>query len=193
MLIQQVEIFTKYYKTMVTKEIHISLWVWNDKEERTSYILEGHVMKKYAAIKNNHRIIFNNKENAENYISEHSEYNYEEYNEWRYYDPHYRNSTTSYRDLRGESLIATIEHNFSELMRTVGLYGASGYTLKQVYIRQRGNIATLTIIGWCFSSALVGYEKSMLNDDNLKTINIDILDVEDGDVPNGFYEFEILK
>lgn len=150
-------------------------------------------MRKYAAVKNNCRVVFSIKENAENYISEHPEHNYEEYSEWRYYDPHYRNSTTSYRDLRGESLSATIEHNFCELMRTVGLYGASGYTLKRVYIRQHGNIATLTIIGWCFSSALVGYEKSMLNDDNLKTINIDILDVEDGDVPNGYYEFEILK
>lgn len=149
-------------------------------------------MKKYAAVKDNSRILFNSKEMATNYISEHPQHNYEEYNEWRYYDPYYRNSTTSYGSLRGESLIETIELHFCELMQKVGLYGASGYTLKQVYIRQRKNIATLTIIGWYFSDALVGYEKSILNDDNLKTVSIDILDVEDGDIPNeGYYEFEI--
>lgn len=150
-------------------------------------------MRKYAAVKNNCMIVFNSKEKAESYISEHSEHSYEEYNEWRYYDPYYRNSTTSYRSLYGESLIATIELQFCKLMQNVGLYGVSGYTLKQVNIQQHGNIATLTIIGWCFSSVLVGYKESMLNDNNLKTINIEILDVEDGDIPNGFYEFEIKK
>lgn len=148
-------------------------------------------MKQYAAVKNNYRMLFNTKEAAKNYTEEHPEYNYEEYNEWRYYDPYYRSSSTPYRSLRGESLITTIECHFCNLIRKAGLDGPSGYTLKQVYIHQHGNVSTLTIIGWCFSSALVGYKKSMLNNDNLKTANIDILDVEDGDIPNGFYEFEI--
>lgn len=150
-------------------------------------------MQKYAAEKNNCRMVFDSKEQCENFISEHPDRNYEEYKEWRYYDPSYRNSQDSYRDLRGESLITAIEDNFNELMQNVGLYGASGYTLKQVYIRQHGNIATLTVIGWCFSPALVGYEKTMLNDDDLKTIEIDFLDAEEGDIPNEFYEFEIKK
>lgn len=147
-------------------------------------------MRKYAAVENNFRMVFNNKETAKNYIRKNPKYNYEEYNEWRYYDPYCRNSITSYRDLRGESLIETLELHFTELMRNVGLYGV-GYTLKQVYIYQCGNIATLTIIGWCFSPSLVGYKESMLNDNNLKTINIEILDLVDGDIPNGYYEFEI--
>jgi hypothetical protein len=149
-------------------------------------------MKKHLTVKGNIVTNFKSKESALTHLKAHPDETYQERNEWRYYNSNSQNSTTRYETITGDTFEKAVEASFEKITKHVGLYGASGYILKSVTITDNKNgTATLNIIGYSFSDALVGYKESMLTTENEKHISLEILDVEDGDIPNGKIEVEL--
>lgn len=151
-------------------------------------------MKKILAEKGNFKRSFINKESAKQFIKENPDYILVETNEWEFYNANSLNVYNRYERLNGDTLIEAIENDFERITKVTGLYGASGYFLKNVVlVDNNDSTATLTIKGYPFSKALVGFDESKLNDVNLKTIMLKIEGVESGDVPDGEYAFDIIK
>lgn len=150
-------------------------------------------MKKYVSKKGNSNMVFKERKSALEHVNNNENREYEEYSEWSYRRPFESRFAQSVY-LRGESLEKSIEENFEKITQDVGIYGASGYTLDSVTLKDNfDGTATLIIRGWTFSNALVGFKESALSEENMRTAELKILEVEEGEIPNGKIEFEIKK
>lgn len=152
-------------------------------------------MKKYKSVKDNTQMIFKNREDALNHVKENPDRVYKECDEWQYYNPMARGSSpyTTISEKGEKGIVGAIESSFKKIAEDVGLAGASGYKLDSVTLTDNNDgTATLNINGWSFSSALVGYNDSMVSEENIKKIHVEIRDVIDGDIPEGEYTFEMI-
>lgn len=146
-------------------------------------------MKRYASVKGNSRLLFKNKEDAINHTKEFSDRVFEEYDEWSYYKANLRNSITSYVSIFGDSIAEAIEASFEGIAETLGL---GFYTLdKVVLLDNKDGTATLNISAWTTNSNKVGFEESMLSEENKKKFTLEINGIVDGDIQNGKIEFKI--
>ena len=146
-------------------------------------------MLKYKSVKGNTEMIFINKKSALDHATENLGHIYKECNEWKYYNPRSRSRWASYITIGGDNIEEAIESSFSNIAEQVGM---GMYTLNSVSLTDNHDgTATLNIVAWATNSAKVGFKQSMLTEENKKSFKLEILDVVDGDIPNGKIEFEI--
>jgi hypothetical protein len=148
-------------------------------------------MKKYASTKGNGTMLFKTREEAMAHANK-TEGTFEEYNAYAFDNPNSLNRFSSEETIRGENIIDAIEENFLRITKVIKLYGVSGYTLERAYIEHLGNNqAKLTVCGWPFSEALVGFSPDMLSGDTLEEVSLILSGVPEEEIPNGKYDFEV--
>ena len=64
---------------------------------------------------------------------------------WKYFAPYYTSSTSGYREITGENLIAAIEGNFKQIIQDYDISGCSGYKLNRVSLIKRDEGVELII------------------------------------------------
>lgn len=147
-------------------------------------------MLKHFVTKDNVRLYFGQEAEARQYALEHGAV-YGRQNEWRFYDPTMRNSTTSFRTITGQDLTGAIEDNIKPLLGAMGFVGASGYTLRSARLFWENDRLFFEVCGWPFSEALVNFSRDMLSEATLKRGRVEILDVAPSDLGGLSYDFEI--
>lgn len=150
-------------------------------------------MLKYYAQKDNYVNVFTGEERAKKFCEENPGYELAPVRAWKYYDRNLKNSTTRYTDIKGETLQEAISNNIDKILKSMGQYGVSGYTLVSAkLIREEGKVY-FVVESYPFSDALVGYSESMKNKENLKIEKLEILEVTDDELPESGYVFKLNK
>ena len=141
-------------------------------------------MKEYYVEDRGIRWCFKNREKAEKKAEEiNSKVTKEEF--WKYFAPFYTGSTSEYRKIKGENLIAAIESNFKLIMKDNGLEGLSGYRLYSAEIRREKGEVYLIV-----DSQKI---QKLGTPGNRYVSKIKIEGVENKDFENDEYKFEIIR
>ncbi len=148
-------------------------------------------MRIHQAVKGNTKIRFSQEEAAQQFITENPGYEYEQSREWWYFDSNASNRKVY---ISGPNLVVAIENNIVPILKCMGLYGPSGYTLKSARLYRKDDKVFFEVEGWTFSEALVGFGEEpdkTPTDDNAVQLRLEINNVSDDELEEE-YIFELV-